>query len=96
MELNVSLSSVTFLHTLKYLVVCHNYMTEKSPYLYSKNEIVFRYTLYKCFPLHLNILRGILTFWSQNYFFFNFSTHCIQNVNKTGTKYVRIMEQTAF
>lgn len=31
---------------------------KKSLYLYSKNETVFRYTLYKCFPLHLNILRG--------------------------------------
>jgi len=36
-----------------------------------------------------------LTFWRQNYFF-NFSTPCIQNVNNTGTKYVRIMKQTAF
>ena len=30
------------------------------------------------------------------YFFFNFSTFCIQNVNNTGTKQVRIMKQTAF
>ena len=29
-------------------------------------------------------------------FFFNFSTPCILNVNNTGTKYVRIMKQTAF
>ena len=29
-------------------------------------------------------------------FFLNFSTHCILNVNNTGTKYVRIMKQTAF
>ena len=29
-------------------------------------------------------------------FFFNFSTPCIQNVNNTGTKYVRIMKQTSF
>ena len=36
-----------------------------------------------------------LTFWSGNYFF-NFRTPCIQNVNNTGTKYVRIMKQTAF
>ena len=28
--------------------------------------------------------------------FFNFITPCIQNVNNTGTKYVRIMKQTAF
>ena len=37
-----------------------------------------------------------LTFWRRNYFFFNFSTPCIQNVNNTGTKHVRIMKQTAF
>jgi len=36
-----------------------------------------------------------LTFWGQNYFL-NFSTLCIQNVNNIGTKYVRIMKQTAF
>ena len=29
-------------------------------------------------------------------FFFYFSTPCIQNVNNTGTKYLRIMKQTAF
>jgi len=38
-----------------------------------------------------------LTFWRRNYYFFlNFSTPCIQNVNNTGTKHVRIMKQTAF
>ena len=37
-----------------------------------------------------------LTFWRRNYFFFNFSTPCILNVNNTGTKYVRIMKRTAF
>jgi len=37
----------------------------------------------------------ILTFWRRNYFF-NFSTPCMQNVTNTGTKYVRIMKQTAF
>jgi len=37
----------------------------------------------------------ILTFWRRNYFF-NFSTSCVENVNNTGTKYVRIMKQTAF
>jgi hypothetical protein len=36
-----------------------------------------------------------LTFWRRNYFF-NFSTLCVQNVNNTGTKQVRIMKQTAF
>jgi len=40
-------------------------------------------------------VRTILTFWSRNYFL-NFSTFCIQNVNNIGTKYVRIMKQTAF
>ena len=29
-------------------------------------------------------------------FFLIFRTLCIQNVNNTGTKYVRIMKQTAF
>jgi len=33
---------------------------------------------------------------APEFFFFNFSTPCIQNVNKTGTKYVKIMKQTAF
>jgi len=36
-----------------------------------------------------------LTFWRRNYFF-NFSTLCMQDVENTGTKYVRIMKQTAF
>ena len=43
-----------------------------------------------------NVLPSSLTYWRRNYFFFNFSTSCIQNVNNTGTKYVRIMKQTAF
>jgi len=37
----------------------------------------------------------MLTFWWR-YYFLNFSTPCTYNVNKTGTKYVRIMKQTAF
>ena len=37
----------------------------------------------------------ILTFWRRNYFFFNFNTLYIK-VNNTGTKYARIMKQTAF
>ena len=37
-----------------------------------------------------------LTFSRRDYFFFNFSTPCIYNVNNTWTKYVRIMKQTAF
>ena len=36
-----------------------------------------------------------LTLWRRNYFFFNFSTSCIQNVNNTGTKQLSIMKQTA-
>ena len=36
-----------------------------------------------------------LTFWTRNYFF-SFSTPCILNANNTGTKYDRIMKQTAF
>ena len=38
---------------------------------------------------------AVLTFWRRNYFF-NFSTFCLQNVNNTGTKQLRIMKQTAF
>jgi len=40
-------------------------------------------------------LISLLTFWRRNYFL-NFCTLCIQNVNNTGTKYVRIMKQIAF
>jgi len=36
----------------------------------------------------------LLTFWRRG-LFFNFSTPCIQNVNNTGAKYVRIMKQAA-
>ena len=42
------------------------------------------------------ITRIFLTFWRRNYISFNFNTPCILNVNNTGTKYVRIMKQTAF
>jgi len=41
------------------------------------------------------VTQSRLTFRRRNYFFY-FSTPCIQNVNNTGTKYVRIMKQTAF
>ena len=44
--------------------------------------------------MFLNRIR-VLTFCCQNYFS-NFSTFCIQNVNNTGAKYVRIVKQTAF
>jgi len=44
---------------------------------------------------YLTSSQHTLTFWRQHYFF-NFSTPCIQNVNNTGTKYVRFMKQTAF
>ena len=57
--------------------------------------MLIRYIL----PLRIDCICGTgrvsLTFWRRNYFF-NFSTFCIQNVNNTGTKYVRIMKQTAF
>ena len=43
-----------------------------------------------------NTAHTLLTFWRRNYFVFDFSTPCIENVNNTGTKYVRIMKQTAF
>jgi len=51
-----------------------------------------------CLPLHFFetqnafLKKQNLTFWRRNYFF-NFRTSCIQNVNNTGTKYVRIMKQ---
>ena len=45
--------------------------------------------------LKKTILKFTLTFWRRNNFF-NFSTHCIQNVNNTGTKQVIIMKQAAF
>ena len=38
----------------------------------------------------------LINLMAPELFFFNFSTSCIQNVNNTGTKYVRIMKQTAF
>ena len=38
----------------------------------------------------------ILNLLAPELFFFNFSTPCIQNVNNTGTKYGRIMKQSAF
>ena len=48
--------------------------------------------------IYTQTIRGTtqLTFGGRNYFFFNFSTACILNVNNTGTKQVRIMKQTAF
>ena len=49
--------------------------------------------------MHLRflLLKDIrLTLWRRNYFFFNFSTFCIENVNNTGTKQVSIMKHTAF
>jgi hypothetical protein len=48
-----------------------------------------------CWPLSEQAVISSLTFWCRNYFL-NFSTPCIQNSNNTGTKYVRIMKQTAF
>ena len=45
--------------------------------------------------LSFSLLSESLTFWRRNYFL-NFSTPCIKNVNNIGTKYVRIMKQTAF
>ena len=59
-------------------------------------------TLLKCriphvqnFKCRLATNRVLLTFWQRNYFFY-FNKLCIQNVNNTGTKYVRIMKQRAF
>ena len=47
------------------------------------------------FPIILDKNNVYLTFWDRNYFI-NFNTSCIQNVNNTGTKYIRSMKQTAF
>ena len=38
---------------------------------------------------------SLLTLWRRNFFFFILA-HTVYNMNKTGTKYVRIMKQTAF
>jgi len=55
----------------------------------TEGELKFCYPSRKCTFFHT------LTFWRRNYFL-NFSTPCVQNVNNTGTKQVRIMKQTAF
>ena len=51
---------------------------------------------YKLYLCQQNHRLCPLTFWTRNYFFFSFNTPCIENVNNTGTKYDRIMKQTAF
>jgi hypothetical protein len=53
-------------------------------------SIIFplKFTTINVFYKYINLLAPEL--------FFNFSTLCIQNVNNTGTKYIRIMKQTAF
>jgi len=55
-------------------------------------ELELTWTLTK--SSHLAVPCTVLTFWRRNYFF-NFSTPWIWNVNNTGTKYVKIMKQTA-
>jgi len=59
----------------------------------------------KLFPGHGKqvVELGVVKFWVHSFIpfgarniFLNFSTLCVQNVNNTGTKYVRIMKQTSF
>jgi len=52
------------------------------------NELHFEEEKTEIYTMFLIFEAGII--------FFNFSTPCIQNVDTTGTKYVRIMKQTAF
>ena len=58
-------------------------------------DLGFLYRISPKIELYL-IFKRRLTFWRRNYFFFNFGTFCILNVNNTGTKYVRFMKQTTF
>jgi len=53
-------------------------------------ELTYKSVMYK------NKTNGTFNLLAPELFFFNFSTSCILNVNNTGTKYVRIMKQTAF
>jgi len=46
--------------------------------------------------LKLRECASIINLSAPELFFFNFSTSSIQNVNNTGTKYVRFMKQIAF
>ena len=68
---------------------------------YMRMHIVLPWTVYPYMVCPSNMVTYLkaqpffITFWRRNYFF-NFSTSCIQNVNNTGTKYVRIMKQTEF
>jgi hypothetical protein len=57
------------------------------------NGILRAFLLLPCLPIRVNNPVNVL---APELFFFNFSTPCIQNVNNTGTKYVKIMKQTAF
>ena len=41
-------------------------------------------------------IASIINLLALEFFFFNFSTPCIWNVNNAGTKYIRIVKQTAF
>ena len=76
-----------------------------------KQQILFATFLYTTYMQARTVLRsvyydtgdkyprnhfGFINLWRRNYFFFSFSTPCIQNVNNTGTKQVSIMKQTAF
>ena len=47
-------------------------------------------------PLQWSLGVKGLTFWRRNYFFLILAHSVYKMVNNTGTKYVRIMKQTAF
>jgi len=64
------------------------------PLLLPQTRIAIRLQRTKI-SLHIKYYSFSLTFWRRNYFFLILA-HPVYNVNNTGTKYVRIMKQTAF
>ena len=71
----------------------NRYLWDKMMTLYNVHHLS-RKSLITVEYLFIRVLT-VLTLLRRNYFS-NFSTFCISNVNNTGTKYVRIMKQTAF
>jgi len=76
---------------MKFFTEFHNEFLEQENIFFQQIMVFiffkFLFTLFYRFT--------ILTFWRRNYFL-NFSTPCVLNVNKTGTKHIRIVKQTAF
>jgi len=85
-KLNDIQMQVEILPVAMYDVTSHGVISQNSHLNGNKRERLKprKFLIQQC----LNFGAGII--------FFNFSTYCIQNVNNTGTKYVRIMKQTAF